>query len=266
MGSTGRLPEYNSLNDTLVLDDNLEADEDRETDDSSEIIYMASFDELARNYLQYETIIWLSISLLLVLAWGIGVIMLLYLPFKRYVLMKDISSRKLYVTPTEIVYKASRPSFLPFWKTVTMERHIPLSLVINVIIEQGCLQSVYGIQTFRVESIARGKAALVDELQVQGVSNPGHLRKVIIAEASKVFLNAEKTINHVSSLNERLGSSRLSSKKWKAENSVHHAEFTEHRETASRELILHKLDEMDKSVQEIESLIDKSQPSSKLAE
>lgn len=105
MGSTGRLPEYNSLNDTLVLDDNLEADEDRETDDSSEIIYMASFDELARNYLQYETIIWLSISLLLVLAWGIGVIMLLYLPFKRYVLMKDISSRKLYVTPTEIVYK-----------------------------------------------------------------------------------------------------------------------------------------------------------------
>lgn len=43
----------------------------------------------------------------------------------------------------------------------------------------GCLQSRYGIHTFRVESIARGKATPVDELQVQGVSDPGLLRKVI---------------------------------------------------------------------------------------
>lgn len=42
----------------------------------------------------------------------------------------------------------------------------------------GCLQSIYGIHTFRVESLARGKAAPVDELQVQGVDNPVLLRKV----------------------------------------------------------------------------------------
>lgn len=42
----------------------------------------------------------------------------------------------------------------------------------------GCLQSVYGIHTFRVESIAHGKASRVDDLQVQGISNPGLLRKV----------------------------------------------------------------------------------------
>lgn len=42
----------------------------------------------------------------------------------------------------------------------------------------GCLQSIYGIHTFRVESIARGKAAPVDELQVQGISDPDLLRKV----------------------------------------------------------------------------------------
>lgn len=42
----------------------------------------------------------------------------------------------------------------------------------------GCLESVYGIHTLRVESISRGKAAPVDELQVQGLSNPGLLRKV----------------------------------------------------------------------------------------
>lgn len=38
---------------------------------------------------------------------------------------------------------------------------------------------MYGIHTFRVESIAHGKAAPVDELQVQGVANPALLRKVM---------------------------------------------------------------------------------------
>lgn len=42
----------------------------------------------------------------------------------------------------------------------------------------GCLQSMLGLHTFRVESIARGRAAPVDELQVQGMHNPGLLRKV----------------------------------------------------------------------------------------
>ncbi|KAL4285329.1 hypothetical protein GQ457_16G011140 [Hibiscus cannabinus] len=68
---------------------------------------------------------------------GVGIIMLLYLPFRRYVLQKDISSRKLYVTPSEIVYEVSRPSFIPFWGPVTIEKHVPLSKVIDIIIEQG---------------------------------------------------------------------------------------------------------------------------------
>lgn len=42
----------------------------------------------------------------------------------------------------------------------------------------GCLQSMYGIHTFRVESIAHGKAAPVDELLIQGISDPDVLRKV----------------------------------------------------------------------------------------
>ena len=48
-----------------------------------------------------------------------------------------------------------------------------------VMIFTGWLQSMYGIYTFRVESIAHGKAAPVDELQVQGVANPALLRKVM---------------------------------------------------------------------------------------
>lgn len=49
---------------------------------------------------------------------------------------------------------------------------------------------MYGIHTFRVESIAHGKAAPVDELQVQGVSNPGLLRKVL--GYFRLFINYHK--------------------------------------------------------------------------
>lgn len=94
-----------SSQNQLLADPESELDDDDTADSSEPILYSASFDELGENIIQYETVIWLSISLLLVLAWGVGIIMLLYLPIRRYILRKDISSRKLYVTPSEIVYK-----------------------------------------------------------------------------------------------------------------------------------------------------------------
>jgi len=80
-------------------------DEEEETDAAARVVYRASFQELMPNYLPYDTIIWALISLLLVLAWGIGLLLLLYLPYKRYVLKRDILSRQLFVTDNKIVYK-----------------------------------------------------------------------------------------------------------------------------------------------------------------
>lgn len=90
-----------------------EAESGEEAEASSKVLYRASFQELMPNYLQYDTIIWAVISLLLVLAWGVGLLMLLYLPYKRYVLKKDILSRKLYVTENKIVYKVGLT--MPYW-------------------------------------------------------------------------------------------------------------------------------------------------------
>ncbi|KAF8768815.1 hypothetical protein HU200_007378 [Digitaria exilis] len=158
---------------------------DKEADSTARVLYRASFQELMPGYLQYDTIIWAMISLLLVMAWGIGLLLLLYLPYKRYVLKRDILSRQLYVTENHIVYKATRPSYFPFRGIVKKEIKVPLHLIVDVIIEQGCLQSAYSLYTFRIESIAHGKPAPVDELQFHGVHNPDILRKVIIREASR---------------------------------------------------------------------------------
>ncbi|KAL2330361.1 hypothetical protein Fmac_017942 [Flemingia macrophylla] len=236
-----------------------------------EILYSASFEELASNSIKYDTVVWLAISLLLVLAWGVGLIMLLYLPIRRYVLQKDLSSRRLYVTHTEVVYKVSRPSFIPFWWTVTIERRVPLSLVIDIIIEQGCLQSIYGIHTFRVESIAHGKAAPVDELQVQGVTDPFLLRKMIITEASKVVQDGGSRSVKQAALSTDLESTarmpaategpsvlRSPSKSLKMTSSPHSS--LERRVAGG--YLLNKLEEVNKSVKRLELLIEKSHASS----
>ncbi|KAK2971832.1 hypothetical protein RJ640_000996 [Escallonia rubra] len=318
MGHTDGLPKRGSSKDLLLDDHVSELGANEEEDAAGEILYMASFEELAAKNIQYDTIIWLSISLVLVLAWGIGIIMLLYLPVKRYVLRKDISSRKLYVTPNEIVYKVSRPSFIPFWGVANVEKHVPLALVIDIIIEQdharlamdveanvadyekdlfsparvevddrtkraprgwrGCLQSVYGIHTFRVESIAYGKAAPVDELQVQGVYKPGLLRKVILTEASKVMQEVHtmegETMARMESLTNTPAAMRSPgpvamrspgpaamrspSKSWKMTGSPRHASM-EHRTVPPSDLLLHKLEEVNRSVKRLEVLIEKSQ-------
>ncbi|XP_047976728.1 uncharacterized protein LOC125218953 isoform X2 [Salvia hispanica] len=184
MGHAERLGSDKNL---LPSDSGSDLDVDEGADNPPRVLYAASFNELSSKHVNYDTIIWLSISLLLVLAWSVGIIMLLYLPYRRYVLQRDIASRKLYVTSEGIVYKVSRPSYIPFLSNRNVEKHVPLPLIIDVIIEQGWLQSLYGLHTFRVESIVHGKAAPVDELQVQGLSNPGLLRKVIITQASKAI-------------------------------------------------------------------------------
>ncbi|XP_052170728.1 uncharacterized protein LOC127786956 isoform X2 [Diospyros lotus] len=198
--------------------------------------------------------------------------MLLYLPIRRYVLQKDISSRKLYVTPYEIVYKVTRPSFVPFWGIIKIEKHVPLSEVIDIIIEQGCLQSLYGIHTFLVESRARGKAAPVDQLQVQGVYNPGLLRKIIVSEASKMIqdvgrswkphpqISERDTIVHMGSSAEGPAVLRSPYKSQKIIGSPHHASV-EHGSVLPADVLLHKLEEVNKSVKKIELLVNKSRPS-----
>ncbi|WCJ23167.1 hypothetical protein M5689_005210 [Euphorbia peplus] len=240
--------------------------------EGEEILYRASFDELGKNTLSYDTVIWVSISLLLVLAWGVGLLMLLYLPLRRHVLKKDISSRNLFLTPTHIVYKVSRPSFLPFLGVIHFQKHIPLSLVIDIILEQGCLQSLYGIHTFRIQSRAHGRPAPVDELQVHGVVNPSLLRKVIITEAAKSIQDAGfgkgwkpaaltadgESMSRIGSLSEGPPPFKSPAKSWKMTGSPRYASL-EPRSAITGEVFLSKLDEVSKSVKKLEWLIEKSQ-------
>lgn len=248
-----------SDSDELLLEDPVAEFDDAEAELSGKILYRASFDDLARSHVQCDTIIWVLISLLQVLAWGVGILLLVYLPVRRYVLQKEISSCKLYVISNEIVYKVTRPSFLPFMGSEKVEKRIPLHLVIGIIMEQGCLQSIYEIYTFRIENIARGKASPVDEFQFQGVSYPGLLQKIIIVEAAKSireFSSWKPTPTRTRSLTEVSALTRLQSPGTKAASSSRSVSVAGG--GLASDFLIHKLEEVKESVKKIESLLGQS--------
>lgn len=78
---------------------------EEEEEEGETVLYTASFEEMEERFVQYQTARWVLYSLLLILAWGIGLLMLLYLPLRIHICRKEFRSKKLYLTPDAIVYK-----------------------------------------------------------------------------------------------------------------------------------------------------------------
>ena len=112
MGTGDEVVEIESLERSL-LSESVTGGEETETDDEP-VLYTASFGEMEENFVKYQTTQWVLYSLVLILAWGIGLIMLLYIPVRRYILRRDIRSRKLYLTPNSIVYEVNFHPFSSF--------------------------------------------------------------------------------------------------------------------------------------------------------
>lgn len=102
MGSHEEVVEISSLERGLLSE--CRSDLEPESDDEP-VLFAASFQEMEDNFVKYHTAQWVLYSLLLILAWGIGLLMLLYLPVRKYILRKDFQSKRLYLTPNSIVYK-----------------------------------------------------------------------------------------------------------------------------------------------------------------
>ncbi|XP_049370641.1 uncharacterized protein LOC125835570 isoform X2 [Solanum verrucosum] len=147
---------------------------EHEESEEEPVIYTASFEE---NFVKYQTVRWVLYSLLLLLAWGIGLIMLIYLPIRRYILRKDIRSRKLYLTPNAIVYKVTRPVPFPCFGDLKKEKYVLLPSVADIVVEQGYLQSLCGVYSIRIENVGVRRSPS-DDLQVQGIADALDFRKM----------------------------------------------------------------------------------------
>ncbi|KAL2553824.1 uncharacterized protein Fot_07443 [Forsythia ovata] len=230
-------------------------DNDNHNEEEEPVLYTASFEEAVENFVKYQTAQWVLYSLLLILAWGIGLFMLLYLPVRRYILRKDIRSRKLYVTPNAIVYKVKKPVPFPFLGVLKKEKYVLLPSVADVVIEQGYLQSKFGVYSIRIENIGVRRPPS-DDVQIKGVANPHAFRKAVLMRLSsmreEVLSREASAIGDVPTL--RIGHSPVSlmspSKPPRHDSLTHPGELA----------ILQKLEEVGSSVKRVQTLIEEQNP------
>ncbi|XXG40706.1 hypothetical protein AAC387_Pa01g1356 [Persea americana] len=264
MGSRDGVVEIDFLERSLLSDS--VSHEDCEVGEDGGVLYRASFKEMEENYLKYQTAQWVLYSLLLILAWGIGLLMLLYLPIRRYILRKDFRSRMLYMTSDAIVYKVTRPVPFPCCGVLNKEKHVLLASVADVVVEQGYLQSLFGICSIRIENAGVRRPAS-DDVQIQGIANPRAFRKAVLSRLSN--LGSEGFSRQVST-NEDLPAYGLgySPATWARQNigagltpqpmspakHIRHDSFN-----PPGELLLQKLWEVGSSLKRVESLIEERQ-------
>lgn len=203
------------------------------------VLYDASFGAMEDNFVKYHIARWILLSILLILAWGVGVLMLLYLPIRVYVCRRDFRSRKLYLTPHAVVYKVNKPVAFSCFGALKNEKHVVLPSVSDVVVEQGYLQSLFGIYSIRIENIGVRRPAS-DDIKITGVANPHDFRKAVLVH----ILNTRNLhFSRKSSVSDDEQSTSL--------NPIASAWVP-----PLGELILEKLDEVEISVKKMQALLE----------
>ncbi|EOY30192.1 Uncharacterized protein TCM_037483 isoform 1 [Theobroma cacao] len=247
MGTGDEVVEIESLERSL-LSESITGEEGTEAEDES-VLYTSSFQEMEENFVKYQTAQWVLFSLLLILAWGIGLFMLLYIPVRRYILRKDIRSRKLYLTPNSIVYKVTRPVPFPCFGVLKKEKHVLLPSVADVVIEQGYLQSLFGVYSLRIENVGVRRPPS-DDVQIQGIANPSAFRKAVLTRLSnmrtQVFSRQVSAIEDTPNFRIHSPASWLSPPRSKLDAIPHSGDLA----------LLQKLEEVGSSVKRVQSLIE----------
>lgn len=248
MGTGDEVVEIESLERSLLPQSVTEENETGAEDEP--VLYTASFRETEEDFVKYQTAQWVLLSLVLVAAFGIGFFMLLYIPVRRYILRKDIRSRKLYLTPNSIVYKVTRPVPIPCFGVLQREKHVLLPSVADVVIEQGCMQSRFGVYSLRIENIGVRRPPN-DDVQIQGIANPSAFRKSILTRLSNMrteaFSRQASAIEDTPSLRIQSPSAWLSPSRNLRHDAIPH----------SGDLaLLQKLEEVGSTVKRVQSLIE----------
>ncbi|XP_054805916.1 uncharacterized protein LOC129308659 [Prosopis cineraria] len=221
------------------------AHEESEAKDDETILYTASFEEMEENFVKHQTAQWVLYSLLLILAWGIGLLMLLYLPVRRYILRKDIRSRKLFLTPNAIVYKVTRPVPFPCFGVLKKEKHVLLRSVADIVVEQGYLQSLFGVYSLRIENVGVRRPPS-DDVKIHGIANPNAFRKAVMMRVSNM---RNEIASRQASTIEDIPYLMMSPSKSLRQDSTPSGDL----------LLLQKLEEIGSSVKRIQTLIEEQQ-------
>eukprot|EP00992_Anisonema_acinus_P004019 TRINITY_DN14542_c0_g1_i1.p1 TRINITY_DN14542_c0_g1~~TRINITY_DN14542_c0_g1_i1.p1 ORF type:complete len:238 (-),score=51.69 TRINITY_DN14542_c0_g1_i1:98-811(-) len=155
-----------------------------EAGESGPVLYEADFSDV-ENFLSYKTWHYVLLCLGTTFIWGVGFLGLFWLPVMRHIWRRDFEARRLYVTAENIVYTTNVPVCMPCCGTTRREKHILLSLVTDVILEQGCLQAKFGLQSVSLENAGQANPNQPGaDVNVVGMSNARTFKRAVLAAAT----------------------------------------------------------------------------------
>ncbi|XP_048490175.1 uncharacterized protein LOC104901640 isoform X2 [Beta vulgaris subsp. vulgaris] len=85
--------------------------------------------------------------------------------------------------------QATRPVAFPCFGVLKKEKYVLLPSVADIVIEQGYLESFFGVYSVRIEN-AGVRRPPSDDLKIQGITNPSAFRKAVLNHLSKVRTEA----------------------------------------------------------------------------
>ena len=149
-----------------------------------DILYAASFKRNVETYTWYATFGWVFVCIPCILIYGIGIIGLLWTPFIWYIARAGIESRKLFVTSDSIIYIAEPPACIPCLGRNKQEKHVLLSLITDVVVQEGWYQSCWNLDSVKIENAGQGQAGTSYDLAFIGMENSKLFKKVVLRAAA----------------------------------------------------------------------------------
>jgi len=165
------------------------------------ILYQTNFSHREEQYVKYKSMKFFLACLIMIPFYGIGILMLIYLPVYAYIARRDIRSRRLYITTESVVYRTAPPVHVVPCCGVTMtEKHTLLPLVTDVIVEQGCLQSKYGIHSIKIENAGQTGGKKTYDVEIDGLDDPREFKKILLIAATARRAGRNITENDIQQL------------------------------------------------------------------
>lgn len=178
----------------------LEEEEDLE---HGRVLYRASFEEMEDTYVRYRTWALFFIGLAMIFAYGLGFLILLWIPVLRYIARQDLRSRRLYITSENVVYKNAPPACCPCFGVNRTEKHILLPLITDVVLSQSWFEAWFGIWTVTIENAGQGGGgggnnhAATPDLKIQGIYQPELFKKLLLRAATAKRAGLQFTVDDV---------------------------------------------------------------------
>lgn len=148
------------------------------------ILFQAEFAD-QENLVGYYAMWFILVCIGFTLLYGIGIFGFFWLPVMYTIWRTDYQNRRLYITPENVVYKTNIPVCCPCFGSTKREKHVLLSLITDVILEQGCMQARYGLQSLKIENAGQASPNSPGaDLAIVGISNAKVFKQAVLAAAA----------------------------------------------------------------------------------